>query len=305
MKVPWPYSRCILCLQEMKEGSLTNPPSWEHIIPEQIGGKLSVRFLCKPCNDRLSHDIEPAAKNDPAIRLAVKNLKAQLPDSLVRKIEDGPSIGTGPGGTVSGRITNGTFRVDSVRSQDGSIIQPTPDARAHIERALWKKNFDERRSEEVVRQFDESPENERLELAPGLAAIKWQINAVEPTLVGPFLSHRVLVKIAFEFTACHLGSKAYVESEQLAAIRGSVFDPSPNLEVYSVEELKTQRYAPVHRLKMAGMTPHVVVTIWLFGWLAYRVHLRQIAIPPPHFGYTCSLETGDEQCEILDEEASG
>ena len=292
--MPWPYRCCILCL---REETLTE----EHIIPGQIGGKLSVRFLCKECNDRVGHEIESPVKNDPAIRLAVENLEPLIPN-LARQILEGQAyIGRGEGGVVRGKMKGGAFRVDAFQKEDGSVVQPAPKGREHIWKVLRKSNVAGERVDAILKQFDQGPENCLLELTPRLAAIKWRVDKVEPALDGSLLSERALLKIAYEFAACHLAEKAYDTSEQLAAIRRAVFEPSSDRQVFSIQYLTTRKYAPVHGLALAGMTPHVVVTICLFGWLLFRVHLHQIAIGSPHFKYTCYLETGEEGCEVLED----
>lgn len=261
---------------------------------------MTVRFLCKPCNDRLGHEVEAAVKDDPAIRLAVEHLKPQIPE-LAREILDGqPYLSRGDGGVVRGKFKAGTFRVDSLQKEDGSVIQPTPDARKHIAKVLRREGGGDEEVTVVLTRFDAGPENRLFQLAPGLAAIKWRIDRIEPALDGPSLSEQTLLKIAYEFAACHLAEKAYDQSHQLATLRGAVFSPSSAFGAFSIDYLTTRRYAAVHQLALTGQTPHVVVTICLFGWLLFRVHLRKIAIAPPHFKYTCLLDTGEEVCEVLE-----
>lgn len=150
IQVPWTYTRCILCLKD-------EPPTDEHIIPGQIGGKLVARFLCKPCNDRLGHQVEPTVKGDPAIRLAVEHLRSRLPD-LAREILDGQSyVGHGEGGAVRGRFKADTFRVDSFRTEAGSIIQPTPDGRNHIAKVLRKQGNADEAVVATLERFDSPP----------------------------------------------------------------------------------------------------------------------------------------------------
>ena len=72
MKVPWPGDRCIICLAN---DALTE----EHVIPEALGGDLTCYFLCKPCNDVFGSSFEAKAKTDPAIRIAVRNLRSEIP----------------------------------------------------------------------------------------------------------------------------------------------------------------------------------------------------------------------------------
>src|SRR5438552_2421837 len=78
-----------------------------------------------------------------------------------------------------------------------------------------------RTSEEVVeilKFFDVSGESRLLPLAPGLAAVKWPIERLEPLLDGPSLSEQALLKMAYEFAACHLAERAYDDAPALAAL---------------------------------------------------------------------------------------
>ena len=71
--------KCILCLQ--------NPSnSLEHIIPESIGGRFQLYLLCKGCNSELGSEIIGKVKTEPSIRLAIQNLKNEIPE-LFKKME--------------------------------------------------------------------------------------------------------------------------------------------------------------------------------------------------------------------------
>jgi len=194
--------------------------------------------------------------------------------------------------------------VDAARRPDASVVQPNPDARKHIARVLRKEDVDQQQIEAILSQYDRAPENERRELHSGLAAVKWRVDKVEPALDGPLLSVRVLVKIGYEFVACHLGATIYEESKQLAALRANLSQSCADRSVFSIERLTTRKYAPVHFLGLNGTSPHVVVTICLFGWLLFRVHFLQIGIRPPYYRYVCHLDTGEEYCELLNESAT-
>ena len=80
-----------------------------------------------------------------------------------------------------------------------------------------------------------------------------------------------------------------------------MWSPDSAPGAYSIEYLTTRKYAPIHDLALAGREPHTVVTILLFGWLLFRVHLRRIAIAPPYFKYTHCLDTKEEACKQLGE----
>lgn len=72
MKVPWFGDRCIICLGN-------DALSEEHVIPAALGGDLKCDFLCKPCNDLFGSSFEAKARTDPAIRIAVANLRSEIP----------------------------------------------------------------------------------------------------------------------------------------------------------------------------------------------------------------------------------
>jgi hypothetical protein len=289
-EMPWPYDHCILCL-EKRELSL------EHVIPQQIGGRLTARFLCKPCNDELGYRIEAEVRSDPSIRLAAENLRDQIPD-LAEAIRDRQAyIASGPGGTIPGSFKRGRFQIRAATQDDGSVVQPTPDARMHLRRILAKRGVDEEEIERRLAQFDEAPDNTLVDLGVNVQAVRWDIDEIYHVLEGPFLSPAVLAKIAYEFLACHAGDLVLKESPQLAALRGAVRGGSA--EAIEIERLQTSKYQPLHGLAMGHDDDHAVLTICLFGWLVFRVHLRQIALAPPHFIYTCKLDTGEEYCAEL------
>ena len=82
MKAPGGFDKCTLCLSQEK---LT----YEHIIPESIGGFLEVDLQCAKCNnERVGSKLIPKAKKILPIRLAIRSLKHKLP-SLYNAIEEG------------------------------------------------------------------------------------------------------------------------------------------------------------------------------------------------------------------------
>lgn len=290
-EVPWPYEHCILCLEKRQ---LTV----EHIIPQQLGGRLTARFLCKPCNDELGHRIEAEVRADPSIRLAAEQLRGQIPDDLAEAIRDGqPYTAVGPGGRTRGSFKRGRFQIRPATQDDGSIVQPTPDARKHLRRILAKQGVAEDEIERRLAQFDEAPDNTLVDLGVGVKAVGWGIDDIEPVLEGPFLSSGALAKIAYEFLACHAGDLVLQESQQLKALREAILRESE--EGIEVERLRSSKCRPLHGLAMEHPGDHATVTICMFGWLIFRVHLRQVALRPPYYIYTCELNTGEEYCAEL------
>jgi hypothetical protein len=231
--------------------------------------------------------------------MAVEHLRPRLP-RLAGAILDGqPYIGEGQGGAVRGSFKGDTFRVVSARMNDGSVIQPIVEGRKSIERTLRKQEISEDAIASALARFDSEPANEPISISPGLEVTKWRIDHLSPALDGPSISEQALLKIAYEFAACHLGALVYDDSAPLRELRAAVWSPSGASSAFSIEYLMSREYETVHGLALVGNSPHTVVTVCLFGLLRYRVHLRGIGIAPPHFSYTHSIESGEEEVDEL------
>lgn len=75
--------RCIICLKSEPKGGFSE----EHIFPESLGGNLTTRQVCKPCNDYLGHSVDAPLINHTFIAIARMNLglagkTGQVPNPL-------------------------------------------------------------------------------------------------------------------------------------------------------------------------------------------------------------------------------
>lgn len=291
-KIPWSGKNCILCLKE-------EPLTREHIIPAQIGGVLWARFLCKACNSYLGAEVEAAVRKDPSIRLAVENLQGELPGLADALSEGLPYVGTSEGGTVRMIGRAGELRVQGGTQQDGSLILSPNSSREHIRAEARRRGMAPADIDAILERFDELPQNMRTELMPGYEVINWRVDEIRPALDGPMLSERVLLKIAYEFLACHLGKSILDNAEQLNNWRTALLGES--LHSVRVESLTSGRYRPIHGLALED-EGHSIIHICLFGWIRYRVHLLDLCISPPYFSYTCNLTEGTDHCQIVGSE---
>jgi hypothetical protein len=286
VKLPWPGNQCIVCLKH-------EPLSEEHIIPSSLGGDLKCDFLCKPCNDVFGSTFEARAKTDPAIRLAVANLHAELPASIYQRIEDG-QLWTAQSGSIRTRATyrDGELTPKTFRHIDGSLLVPTKDAPGHVERIATRSGYGAELVRAASAQVTHLPEGKKVEVLPGLAIINWPTDKAGPDLSGDPVDDLVLVKTAFEFLALMSGTAIYKDHSQLNDVRRAL-KGSGETAGRSVERLQSPNYAPFHGLCFEGNDPHAKIQIRLFGRLAFRVHFHRLALDGPKIVYTHDLRTGD------------
>ena len=296
MNVEWPGDRCVFCLDQA-------PLTSEHIIPSSLGGILTCTFLCRACNSDLGAYLEALAKTDPSIRLAIGHLHTQIPE-LARKLTEGQAfISHGPGGKSQGTIKNGRFRTRACTKADGWLTLPNEHARHSIARMLHKSDVGAPPIEEALKRFEEAPENERITIGYGIEAVKWTIERIEPDLSKcVLLSPLVPLKIAYEFLACHLGTAVYDEANQMAELRMVLRERMEKHPCFSVERLTSSEYKPFHGIVFEGNDPYARVLIRLFGWLAFRVHLRHLVVKGHQFIYTHMLDSKKEDIRIVNHE---
>ena len=295
MNIIWPGNRCIICL---KEDTLSK----EHIIPDALGGTLTCAFLCRDCNSYLGSSVEAEAKTDPSIRIAIENLRSSIPDLAKGLTENQEFISYGPGGADRGVVRSGEFQVQSKTKEDGSLIQPTDDARGSIEKNLRRADASDDVVSEALRKFDKGEENERVKVAPGVEVIKWSIEKLEVDLSRSRLINPIIpLKIAYEFLAILMGTVIYREVQEMTELRTVLLQNAENHGSFQVDRLNASEYKPFHGICFEGNSPHARILIRLFGWLAFRVHFKRLAFGGPRVAYTHYLDSGQDQfCEIPD-----
>ena len=268
----------------------------EHIIPQSLGGKLSVEFLCKSCNDKLGLEIESVAKEDPSIRLAAEHLKDQIPQVAARLREGQKYSAISKIGKIQGIIKKGLFHIRTRKKDDGSLIQSTKNARRNLSNILLKSANGESILVEALNKFDKAPNNQKVEIAPGLKVTKWRLDKLEPSLQGKMLDVLVPLKIAFEFIACHVGQAIYNDMPQVNELKLALLRRDRSNKCYTAEYLRARNrgYAPFHGIALEANGPPAIVQLRLFGSLAYRVQFPYIAVEGSRYAYTHYLNTDQE-----------
>jgi hypothetical protein len=273
----------------------------EHVIPEQLGGKLPLFFLCKGCNSDLGRKVEGAVKKDPSIRLAVEHLADKIP-ALAKAMRHGMEfIGEGPHGQIPGTVKKGKFKMAATRGPHGSLDQDHRDSRKNILNRLRKSGLDPAAVEAEMARFDSAPLDVAVRLPTDIIIQREVQLTLKPVLNGPLLDERVLLKIAYESLALHIDEAIYSDAPALNELRAAIWDGKARPDSHEIQYWAGQDYTPVHGIAFVGL-PYAVVTICLFDWLRYRIHLKRIAVNPPDWGYSHRLDSGEEAWAPLRDE---
>lgn len=285
MVVPWNDERCILCLQ-------AKPLSIEHVIPQSLGGILSCDFLCKPCNDRFGHGFEAKAKSDPAIRIAITNLRHDLPE-LYDSIEEGQRylVDTGPA-KLSGTLRKGQVRGAEGKLDDGSIIKSEENAPNTLRRMLSKEGRDQDFIERALKKWEAAPPDEIVPLSPEISVKKWHDRPARPEYTEPNLNPLIPLKIAYEFSALLLENRILDDQPTLNQIRLALFAGDEEFAKPLVKRLFAPKYNTFHGICFHRNDPEAIIEVRLFGMLAYQVRLLGVALQMERIVYTHDLKAG-------------
>ncbi len=301
MHLPRVAERCIVCLRAppFPEGHFFTE---EHVIPRALGGVLTWNALCKPCNDKFGHTFESRARTDPAIRVAIYNLRYKLP-RLFAKIEEGQ-----PYLLKSGKKKlPGVFRDDKVsaltRKVDGDLWASPKDTEGSVRTRLRRSGLAPMEIEAALARYRSAPDDAPVDLGGGFSAASRPTYVLGPDLTGgESLAPLTSLKIAYEFAVLSFGAVMLDDHPPLNEIRRALLMGDGDSSTFRVEALTTtdRKAEPFHGIAFEGNKPHAVVQVRLFGLLAYRVHLRNLAIDSKPFGYRHDIDTGQESCAYRD-----
>jgi len=174
------------------------------------------------------------------------------------------------------KYKDGEFLVNTKTEKDGSLIQPTSDAKSQIEKVLKKRGADAEVISVILKSIDNAPVNTMVNIDKTMRIIKWEIETIQPNLAGDIIGDALPLKIAYEFLACYVGSLIY--DRNVDGIREAIMNKKSHPELYKVEHLSGDYYKPFHGIVLEQKLPYVMIQIRLFGWIAYRVSFLNLGI---------------------------
>lgn len=269
MRVRNVFQQCILCKKEPAT-------SLEHMIPECIGGKLAVSILCTKCNNYLGSILINGIRQDPSIRLAVRNLRGEIPE-LFERVENGQEY---YGRDRQGRLVkctykDSTFRVKARKDTDGSIWLDTCKGISDIRKILKKDGLTEKQIDEEIRSFVAQENDVEMHLSNSTKVIKRPVCDLFPSLQSSFLDDRFAVLLAYEYLSLILGNSIF--NGGLDFVRAFIMEGKSSENII-IERLHGHHYGSWHKLYPEFLDEEVVINIRLFEWLCFKVHLKKVSI---------------------------
>jgi hypothetical protein len=272
MKIESEFDKCIYCLENPAD-------SWEHIIPESIGGRLQIKALCSRCNNTLlGSELISKVRMAADVRRCIQNLKREIPD-LYESMENGlPYLAEGNDNKVVKLIRKKAgFVVLSQQKEDGSIIYDTKKAKKHISNMLKNEGLRGHEIAEKIDSLKRLKSGETLRLSDNLRAGTRETGPIEPCFVGPkekgasLLDEKVIVLMAYEFLSLLVGD--LILDKKFGLVREFVRNGTTSKDLI-IEHLTSRRYSPSHGIYPELLENEFIIKIILFGWMVYRVHLK-------------------------------
>ena len=168
--------RCILCLERP-------PDSWEHIIPEFIGGRIKARLTCKKCNSDFGRKLVAPLKSDMAIRHALESLADQIPEIYEQAIRRQPFYSEAEDGSVITIVFDGGKRkLISYEGAKGSRILDTDHGERSFLKEVEKLHLSDAEKAEYSSLLCRTEDNIPIRLPSGVTFIKRSVNGFQPQL---------------------------------------------------------------------------------------------------------------------------
>jgi len=265
MKIQFDFNKCIYCIENEAD-------SWEHIIPDSIGGRLQAKMLCTDCNSKLGSTLISKVKTDPSIRLAVGHLESDIPE-LFEAIENNQLYVTKDNNNdvIRLKYKNSRLEIISHKKEDGSLVLDSKKGIKNIKQMLKKDRLSEDEIVNKIQSFQELDHNKVIKLSKSVQVTRWSTGPTFPSLQGPLLDEKVIALMAYEFLSLLLGN--LVCESRLDFVREFIKEETKSDKLF-IENLHSEKYGALHVIYPELSDTEVIINIILFRWLVYKVHIK-------------------------------
>lgn len=272
MKIKSNFQLCSICL-EQKE--LT----YEHIIPESLGGILEADIQCADCNNnKLGSKLVSKAKRTYTIRLAINHLRHNLP-RLYNRIEEGQDyIAHKKDKTTSEAILkNGRIKSKAEKSTDGSINIDKQDTEKKIKEILTKEGLTKEEIEKKLDEFEKVEVGKRHKLTDSITVIKNRFVSWFQKPSDTNIDDRVITLIAYNYLCMVIGD--IILDSRMNFLREFILEGTKTDDLVIEQIPYTSKYEPYHKIFSEPGDTDIKVTIVLFGSIICIVTVKNLTAP--------------------------
>jgi len=253
---------CILCHAK-------SPDSWEHVIPEYLGGRLQVPLLCTPCNSTIGSKLVGQLKRDPGIRIAAERLAPKMPRLYEAMRRGWTYVAKGPEDqTVRVKAGKSRDRIVARRTPKGSLLIDTKEARRKIEEMLVSEAVPLAEIKKHLQRLESAKNLQVIEFPSGISTVLQPIESLQPDLAHPLADERLFALVALEYLFLVIGNQVLVP--YFGPVVAYILN-GDRPEYLGVEHLKSGQYSASHRIYVVPTPRQIQVYIWIFGYHVYRV----------------------------------
>ena len=272
MRLKSNFKLCSICLEEKE---LT----FEHIIPESLGGFIESDIQCADCNNRkLGSKLVSKAKKTYTIRLAINYLKKKLP-RLYKEIEEGQEyIAHKIDKTTSEAVLrNGRIKSRAEKAVDGSINVDRQDTEKKLKEILTKEGLTKAEIDEKISDFKKIDINTPYKITDTITVIKRAFVKWFQKPSEPYIDERVIVLIAYNYI-CMVAGEGICDF-RMNFIREFILNGTKTDNLIIEQIPFTNEYAPYHKIFSEPSDTEIKVTIVLFGSIVSIVTVKNLSVP--------------------------
>lgn len=273
----WSLSTCLLCNQKASD-------SYEHMIPDSLGGTLEVKMLCHKCNNVLGSRIIGTIKKDLMIRLAIGNLKDDIPD-LYNRFEEGlPYAGvTSKGDRIPFKRKGKSFSPKYTRLENAEILD-TRDARRQIRKQLKKEGATASEIEQAMEKMSKMDGDKPIAITDSIHVAKPPLEKFDIQYSHEDVHASFPLLVSYEFLGLVIGKSIY--DGYFDAVRSSLA-AGKECEFAKVERFRanTNGYRPIHTIMQRNAPSDTIIDLILFDWIWYRTTFSNLRVHTPNFVY--------------------
>lgn len=271
MKAPGGFDKCTLCLSQDK---LT----YEHIIPESIGGFLQVDLQCAKCNnERIGSKLIPKAKKILPIRLAIRSLKNKLPD-LYNTIEEGQqyTARSSDDSVTTAFLKKGEIIQKAGKDKNGVVTVDRKDTEKNLRSILNKEGHSDSEIDQKIIELEDHKIDEPLKLSNTLTVIKRKFISLFPKSDDVDMDDRIITLMAYNYLCITTGEP--ILNESFNGIREFILNGTETKQLLIEQFPYNGPYKAYHKMYRETLEDRTKITILLFGSIAYVVYFLNILI---------------------------